>query len=86
MHPGIIKIKSVFTSIRLFVFNFVSSDDISKILTSLEKKKKPVVLFQQSLANKEICKDLANYFNGSIKKDEFQNERKAADISPIFKK
>ena len=86
MHPGIIKIKSVFTSIRLFVFNFVSSDDISKILTSLDQTKKPVVLFQQSLANKEICKDLANYFNGSIKKDEFQNELKAADISPIFKK
>ena len=34
MNPSILKIKSVFTPIRLFHFNFVSSDDISKIITS----------------------------------------------------
>ena len=34
MNPSILKIKSIFTSIRLFDFNFASSDDISKILTS----------------------------------------------------
>ena len=36
MHPSILKIKSVFKSIRPFDFNFVSSDDISKIVTSLD--------------------------------------------------
>ena len=40
MHPSILKIKSVFKSIRLFDFNFVSSDDISKIITSLASTKK----------------------------------------------
>ena len=38
MHPGIIK--SVFKSIRLFNFNFISSDDMSKIITSLDSTKK----------------------------------------------
>ena len=38
------------------------------------------------LANKEICKDLANCINESIKKNEFPNELKSADITPIFKK
>ena len=36
MHPNIIKIKSVFTWIRLYDFNFMSSDDISKTITSLD--------------------------------------------------
>ena len=40
MHPSILKIKSVFKSIKLFNFNFVSSDDISKIITSLDLTKK----------------------------------------------
>ena len=40
IHPSILKIKSVFKSIRLFDFNFVSSDDISKIITSLASTKK----------------------------------------------
>ena len=68
MHPSILKIKSVFKSIKLFNFNFVSSDDI--IITSLDSTKK----------------DLANFINKSIKKNEFPNELKAADITPIFKK
>ena len=38
------------------------------------------------LVQKEICKDLANCFNKFIKKNEFQNELKAADITPLFKK
>ena len=80
--------KSVFTSIRLFDFNFVSSNDISKIITSLDSTKKtsgdnPTKIVK--LANKEICKDLANCINESIKKNEFPNELKAADITPIFK-
>ena len=51
MHPSILKIKSVFTSIRLFDFNFVNSDGISKIITSLDLTK--VVLFQQKLLNSQ---------------------------------
>ena len=89
MHPNILKIKSVFKSIRLFDFNFVSSDDISKIVTSLDSTKKTSGVIPTKivkLANKEICKDLANCINESIKKNEFPNEPKAADITAIFKK
>ena len=89
MHPGILKIKSVFKSIRLFNFNFVSSDYISKIITSLYLAKKTSGVIPTKivkLANKEICKDLANCINESVKKNEFPNELKAADITPIFRK
>ena len=40
MHTSILNIKSVFQSIRLFNFNFVSSDDISKPITSLDSTNK----------------------------------------------
>ena len=40
IHPSILKTKSVFKSIRLFDFSFVSSDDISKIITSSDSTKK----------------------------------------------
>ena len=39
-HHSILKIKSVFKSIRLFNFNFVSNHGISKIITSLDSTKK----------------------------------------------
>ena len=51
MHLSILKTKSLFKSMRLFDFNFVSSGDISKIITSLDSTKKVVVLFQQKLLN-----------------------------------
>ena len=89
MHHSILKIKSVFTSIRLFDFNFVSSDGISKIITSLDSTKKTTGVISTKivkLINKEICKDLVNRINESIKKNGFPNELKAADITPIFKK
>ena len=38
------------------------------------------------LANKQICKDLANCINECIKQNKFPNELKIADITPIFKK
>ena len=69
MHPSILKIKSVFKSIRLFDFNFVSSDDISKIITSLDSTKKDsgvIPTKNVKLANKEICKDLANCINECV--------------------
>ena len=37
------------------------------------------------LANKKICKDLANCINECIKQNKFPNELKIADITPIFK-
>ena len=37
------------------------------------------------LANKQICKTLANYTNESIKQNKFRNELKMADIRPLFK-
>ena len=73
MHPSTLKIKSVFPSIRLFHFSFVRSDDISKVITSLHSTKKAsgVILTKNlKLANKEICKDLAECINDSIKKNE----------------
>ena len=45
-HPSIIKIKSSVETTQLFDFNFVSSDDISKIINSMDSTKKRVVLFQ----------------------------------------
>ena len=89
MHPNILKIKSVFKSIRLFDFNFVSSDDISKIVTSLDSTKKTSGVIPTKivkLANKEIFMDLANSINESNKKNEFPNELKAVDITPTFSK
>ena len=89
MHHSIHKINSVFTSMRLFDFNFASSDDMSKIITSLDSTKKsngviPTIIVK--LANKEICMDLANCINESFKKNEFPNELKTADVTPTFKK
>ena len=89
MDLSILKIKLVFTSIRLFDFNFVSSDEISKIITSSDSTKKTIGVFPREivkLANKEICKDLASCINESIKKNELPSELKAADITSIFKK
>ena len=89
MHHSILKIKSVFKSIRLFNFNFVSNHGISKIITSLDSTKKSSGVIPTKivkLTNKEICKDLANCINESFKTNEFPNELKAADITPIFKK
>ena len=77
MHPSILKIKSVCKSIRLFHFNFVSSDDISKIITSLDLTKNTNGVTRTKIVkftNKEICKDLANYINESVKKNEFPND------------
>ena len=74
MHPSILKL--VFKEIwLLFDFNFVSSDDISKIIYSLDSTKKtsgaiPTKTVQ--LANKKVFKDLANCINESIKKTSSQ--------------
>ena len=74
MHPSILK--SVFKEIwLLFDFNFVSSDDISKIISSLDSTKKtsgaiPTKTVQ--LANKKVFKDLSNCINDSIKRTSSQ--------------
>ena len=88
-HPSIIKIKSSVETTQLFDFNFVTSDDISKIINSMDSNKKtssaiPIKLVK--LANKRICKELANCINECIKQNKFPNELKIADITPIFKK
>ena len=88
-HPSIIKINSSVDTRQLFDFNFVSSDDISKITNSMDSTKKtsgaiPIKIVK--LANKKICKDLANCINECIKQNKFPNELKIADITPIFKK
>ena len=89
LHPSILKIKSVFALIRLFDFSFVSSDDFSKIITSLDSTKRTSGVIPTkivNLLNRKICKDLGNCINESIKKNEFPNELKAGDIKPIFEK
>ena len=87
-HPSIIKIKSSVETTQLFDFKFVSSDDISKIIISLDPTKRtsgaiPTKIVK--LANKQMCKDLANCINECIKQNKFPNELKIADITPIFK-
>ena len=88
-HPSIIKIKSSVETTQLFDFNFVSSDDTSKNINSMDSTKKtsgaiPIKIVK--LANKKICKDLVNCINECIKQNKFPNELKIADITPILKK
>ena len=74
---------------RLFDLNFVNSDDMSKIITSSDSTKKSNDVIPKKivkLANKEIRMGLANCINESFKKNEFPNEMKTADVTPIFKK
>ena len=57
-HPGIIKIKLSVQTTQIFDFNFVNSDDISKIMNSLDPTEKtsgsiPTKIIK--LANKQIC-------------------------------
>ena len=69
--------KSIFKSVRLFDFNFVRSDDICKIITSLDLTKKTRGVIRTKtvkFTNKEICKDLANCINESVKINEFPND------------
>ena len=87
--PCIIKIKSSVETTQLFDFNFVSSDDISKIINSMDSTKKtsgaiPIKIVK--LENKKVRKDLANCINECIRENKFPNELKIADITPIFKK
>ena len=65
-HPSIIKIKLSVETIQLFDFDFVSSDDISTTINSINPTKKmsgaiPIKIVK--LANKQICRDLANCLN-----------------------
>ena len=88
-HPSIIKIKSSAKTTQLFDFNFVSSDDISKTVNSMDPTKKtsgaiPTKIVK--LANKHICNDWPNCINECIKQNKFPNERKIGDITPIFNK
>ena len=88
-YPRIIKIKLSVETTQLFDFNFISSDDISKIINSMDLTKKtsgaiPIKIVK--LVNKEIRKDLTNWINESIKQNKFPNELKIADITSLFKK
>ena len=65
----VVKIESSVETTQLFDFNFVNSDDISKIINSLYPTKKtsgaiPTILVK--LANKKVCKDLANCISECI--------------------
>ena len=67
-----IKIKSSIETTQLLDFNFVSSDDISKIINSMDPAKKTSGAIQPKivkLVNKQIWKDLANCINECIKQN-----------------
>ena len=69
-HPSITKINSSVEATQLFDFNFVNSDDISKIINLLDPTKKmsgAIPTRMVKLANKQICKDLTNCINKCIK-------------------
>ena len=89
-HPSIIKIKSSAQTIQLFDFHFVNSDDISKIINSLDPTKKTggAILTKKKvkLTNKKICKDLVNCINECINQNKIPNKLTIADITPILKK
>ena len=62
---------------------------MSKIITSLDSTKKSNGVIPKKivkLVNKKIRMSLANCINESFKKNEFPNEMKTADVTPIFKK
>ena len=87
--PCIIKIKSSVEITQLFDFNFASSDDISKIINSMDSTKKtngaiPIKIVK--LENKKVRKGLANCINECIKENKFPNKLKIADITAILKK
>ena len=87
-HPSIIKIKSSVETTQLFDFIFVKSDDISKIINSLDPTKKmsdtiPTKIVR--LTNKQIFKDLANCINKCINQNKTLNELKMTDITPVLK-
>ena len=89
VHHSITKIKSSPKPSRLFDFNFVTSVEISKIITSLDPKKRTsdvICTKIVKLANKDIYKDLENCTNEYINQNDFRNKLKAADITSIFKK
>ena len=75
-HPSVIKIKSSVETTQLFDFNFASSERFSKTINSMVSTKKtsgaiPIKIVK--LANKQICKDLADCINECIKlKTSFQ--------------
>ena len=88
-HQSIIKIKSSVETTQLFDFDFVNSDNISKIINSLDPTKKTsgaIPTKTVKLANKQICKDLGNCINDCLKQNKFPNKLKIADITHIFKK
>ena len=65
--------------VQLFDFKFRNSDDISKIIDSLDRSKMTTGAIPTKivkLANKQICKDLENYIYECIKQIAFPNRAK----------
>ena len=88
-HRSIIKIKSSVETTQLFDFSFVNSDDISKIINSVNPTKKtsgaiPTKIVK--LANKKICKDLANYINGMYKAKQISRQAKISRYNAYIQK
>ena len=88
-HQSIIKIKHLLKQHNYLILTFLNSDDISKIINLIDSTIKASGAIQikiVKLANKKICKDLANCINECIKQNKFPNDLKTADIMPTFKK
>ena len=78
MHPNILIIKSVFTSIG-YISKVITSSDLTKKTTGVVPTK--IV----KLANKGICKDLVNFISESIKKNECPNDLKHQKLQLCLK-
>ena len=92
-HPGLTKNKSPVEATQLINFNFVNSDDISKIMNLLDPTKKtnsaiPTKIVK--LANKQICKDLAKTHKfkkeDSLDKTNHRSISILPTVSKIFKR
>ena len=89
-HLSIQKIKETFKIKEKFEFNEVSSEEVKKVIKSLNKKKAAIstyipvkILIDSSDTYLPILTDI---INNSIRNGTFPDELKLAEVIPIFKK
>ena len=89
-HLSIQKIKETFKIKEKFEFNEVSSEEVKKVIKSLDKKKAaistciPVKILIDSIDT--YLPILTDIINNSIRNGTFPDELKLAEVTPIFKK
>ena len=89
-HLSIQKIKETFKIKEKFEFNEVSSEEVKKVIKSLNKKKAaistciPVKILVDSIDT--YLPVLTDIINNSVRNDTFPDELKLAEVTAIFKK